>query len=77
MIGVKEVMIGAASMMVSGASGWAVTSTMSNATELATLKAVQEVQTKNNDERYQRIEEFMKDMRESQSRLERQIGRRP
>ena len=76
MIGFKEAMIGAASVMISGASGWAVTSTMSNSTELATLKAVQEVQTKNNDERYARIEAMMKEVREGIQRIEgRQVKR--
>lgn len=71
----KELLYGTLSLVLVGGSGWAVTSTISNATEIATLKAKNELKTKTDDERYSEIKDMLKELRESQSRIERQLKR--
>lgn len=66
----KEIIVGAVSIMVASASGWAVTSTIANSSDIATIKATNELQTKNHDERYQRIEDSLR-------RIEDRLERRP
>lgn len=64
----KNALIGIGSALVVGAIGWIATSTVSHSSDIATIKAVHEVQ-------YKQIDESLKEMKESQQRLEQKLDR--
>lgn len=65
---IKLTVIGAIATLATGGIGWASLTLVSTSSDIATIKAVHEVQ-------YQQINEKLKDMKESQDRLEGKLDR--
>lgn len=66
---IQNALIGIGSMLATGGLGWLSSTVVSNSAAIGTIQAVQEVQVKNSDERYHRIEKSLDELKNSQLQL--------